>query len=215
MDYSTDRLGIYGRYFKIPIETVLAMGLIVAFLPLFILIPVLIKLTSKGPVLYLSKRVGKNGRLFTLLKFRSMKINSQVVRTTDNLTVVTADDPRLTPIGRILRMGFDELPQFFNILQGDMALIGPRPDELEDLATYDEATRKRLILRPGITGLAAICNSRTIPVSRRYVIDIYYLEHLSWWFDVTIAILTPMYMLGFQNSGKRFQDRIFQDTESR
>ena len=163
---------------------------IIMLAPVMIIIAILIKLDSPGPVFYLSQRLGRNGKPFTLYKFRSMYVNSPVLRNPDGSMRVDKDDPRVTRVGRILRIGFDELLQLFNVLKGDMSLIGPRPDPLEVFPYYSGEERQRLLVRPGITGLAQVAGRTNIPWRERLKYDIEYLERQSLWLDCKIALYT-------------------------
>jgi lipopolysaccharide/colanic/teichoic acid biosynthesis glycosyltransferase len=163
---------------------------IVVLAPLMAIIAALIKLDSPGPVLYLSQRMGRHGKLFTIYKFRSMYVNSPVQRNPDGSMRVDKHDPRVTCVGRVLRMGFDELPQLFNVLKGDMSLIGPRPDPLETFAHYRGEERRRLLVRPGITGLAQVIGRTDIPWRERLTYDLEYVERQSLWLDCRIALYT-------------------------
>jgi lipopolysaccharide/colanic/teichoic acid biosynthesis glycosyltransferase len=129
-----------------------AIGLV--FLsPLFALIALLIRLSSPGPIFYRARRVGRCGREFTLYKFRSMVANAD----RQGPGITTAGDPRVTPIGRVLRRTkLDELPQLWNVLRGDMSLVGPRPEDPRYVALYTPEQRRVLDVRPGITSLASI-----------------------------------------------------------
>lgn len=121
--------------------------------PLFIVTALLIKLTSPGPILYSQKRVGRNGRLFSLYKFRSMVVNADRIGT----SVTTGKDPRITKVGRILRKTkLDELPQLWNVLKGDMGFVGPRPDVPEIVNNYTREMKRILEVRPGITSNASL-----------------------------------------------------------
>jgi lipopolysaccharide/colanic/teichoic acid biosynthesis glycosyltransferase len=157
---------------------------------MMIAIAILIKLDSPGPVLYLSERMGRNGRSFTMYKFRSMYVNSPVFCHPDGSLRVDKGDPRVTHVGRLLRVGLDELPQLFNVLKGDMSLIGPRPDPLEACSHYRAEDHRRLLVRPGITGLAQVAGRNDIPWRERLAYDIEYVEHQSAWLDCKIAFLT-------------------------
>jgi lipopolysaccharide/colanic/teichoic acid biosynthesis glycosyltransferase len=158
--------------------------------PMMIIMAILIKLDSPGPVFYLSQRMGRNGRLFTLYKFRSMHVNSPVLRYPDGSMRVEKKDQRVTRIGRILRRGFDELPQLLNVLKGDMSLIGPRPDPLEAFSHYRGEEQQKLLVRPGITGLAQVTGRTDIPWRERLKYDIEYVERRSLWLDCRIAFYT-------------------------
>lgn len=126
---------------------------IVMLSPLFTIAVALIKCTSPGPVIYAQKRVGRNGRLFRLYKFRSMLVNADRIGT----SVTTGNDPRITKTGRILRKTkLDELPQLWNVLKGDMSFVGPRPDVPEIVNTYSPEMKRILSIRPGITSKATL-----------------------------------------------------------
>jgi lipopolysaccharide/colanic/teichoic acid biosynthesis glycosyltransferase len=126
------------------------MGLIIT-LPLFIILPVIIRIDSKGPVFFVQKRIGKNGRLFTIYKFRSMQLNNATN------TVTSRNDSRITKAGSFLRKWkLDELPELLNILMGDMSFVGPRPDVPGYADKLEGENRKVLLLRPGITGPATL-----------------------------------------------------------
>jgi lipopolysaccharide/colanic/teichoic acid biosynthesis glycosyltransferase len=155
-----------------------------------IVIAVLVKLSSRGPVLYLGQRMGRNGKVFTMYKFRSMYVNSPAWRNADGSMRVEKRDPRVTPIGRILRLGFDELPQLLNVFKGDMSLIGPRPDPPDVLPFYRDQNYRRLLVRPGITGLAQVVGRTDIAWPDRLQYDLQYLEHQSLWLDFKIALAT-------------------------
>ena len=158
--------------------------------PMMIAIAILVKLSSRGPVFYQSQRMGRHGKLFTMYKFRSMYVNSPVLHNPDGSLRVEKRDQRVTPIGRILRLGFDELPQLFNVLNGDMSLIGPRPDPPEALPYYRDQGHRRLLVRPGITGLAQVAGRTDIAWRERLQYDLQYLDHQSLWLDFKIALAT-------------------------
>ncbi|MCF6153720.1 MAG: sugar transferase [Candidatus Brocadia sp.] len=126
---------------------------IIILSPLFIVTALLIKLTSPGPIIYSQKRVGRNGCLFRLYKFRSMVVNADRIGT----SVTTGHDPRITKVGRVLRKTkLDELPQLWNVLKGDMSFVGPRPDVPEIVSNYTGAMKRILEVRPGITSNASL-----------------------------------------------------------
>lgn len=150
----------YNRLIKRAFDLVLASVSLVFALPLMLLITLAIRLDSPGPAIFRQERVGENGRLFTMLKFRSMVIDAdtrrpEVVRTTSNGTILhkQANDPRITRVGRFLRRtSLDELPQLFNVLRGEMSLVGPRPELPFLVARYEPWQRQRLTVPPGMTG---------------------------------------------------------------
>jgi lipopolysaccharide/colanic/teichoic acid biosynthesis glycosyltransferase len=137
------------RIFDLSVSVIL----LVLFAPFYLLIALVIKLDSSGPVHYKAHRVGKNGRLFKLLKFRTMKVNSS------NLgpAITQKADPRITRIGKILReIKVDEIPQLWNVIRGDMSLVGPRPEDPRYVEKYNEEQRKVLLVRPGLSSPASI-----------------------------------------------------------
>jgi len=171
----------------------------VVLLPLLPLVGILIKLTSRGPVLYRQKRVGMNGTVFTLYKFRSMYRDAEAGT---GAVWASKDDPRITPVGRVLRkLRIDELPQMFNVLRGDMSIVGPRPERPEFVQSLTEEIpyyRQRLCVRPGITGWAQINHKygdtfeETIT---KLEYDLYYIKNLAPALDLYIMLQTFKVML--------------------
>jgi lipopolysaccharide/colanic/teichoic acid biosynthesis glycosyltransferase len=156
--------------------------------PLILCIALLIKITSKGTVFFCQERVGKNGVIFKLYKFRTMVPNAVNIGT--GLTTA-AGDSRITPIGRFLRKAsLDELPQLFNVLKGDISFVGPRPTIPQHLEYYGDFERRRLEMKPGITGLAMIKGRNRNPWSVRIKYDIEYIEKFSLRLDFVILLKT-------------------------
>lgn len=180
-------------------------GLVVLLFVLGLLggLALLIKLTSEGPVLYVSDRLGQAGRSFKIFKFRSMRVGVLPVLGADGKVLTLKSDPRLTPIGQFLRLGFDELPQLFNMLKGDMCLIGPRPDVPWEKDRYTERQQRRLEVRPGITGLAQVVGGRYMNNAQNYELDVLYVERSTWRTDILILLLTLPYSLGIERIGIR------------
>ena len=183
-----------------------ALGLL-AILPLLLVLALLVKLTSRGPVLYVSERLGRGGRVFRLYKFRSMRVDAPQITAADGKVLTLKGDSRLTPIGGFLRLGFDELPQLLNIVKGDMTLIGPRPDVPWELERYSERERRRLEALPGITGLAQVVGGRDMNNAQNYELDVRYVERAGLGTDLAILALTLPYSLGATNCGKRWLGR--------
>ena len=162
-------------------------GLII-FFPFGVIVAILIKLTSPGPVFFLQNRPGLHGKIFKIYKFRTMKPGSEKMVKGQE---VMLDDERITPIGRFLRRTkIDEVPQLLNVLKGEMSIVGPRPERIDSLADYTEEIAKRLNMRPGLTGLAQVSGSIYIPLEERYKFDVYYVENFSLWLDLKIIIRT-------------------------
>ena len=173
------------------------MDILVSFFGLLILsfvlliVAIAIKIDSKGPVIFKQQRVGKNGKVYNMYKFRSMKTDSEHTGTG---VYSMKDDPRVTKVGKFIRAtSIDELPQFINILKGDMSLIGPRPVLTYYPKKWEEYTEEELIrfnVRPGVTGWAAVHGRKTNTVEARFAYDNYYVENLSFGLDFKIFLMT-------------------------
>jgi undecaprenyl phosphate N,N'-diacetylbacillosamine 1-phosphate transferase len=187
----------YLRIVKRLIDIILSLLALFLFLPLFLFIALLIKLDSKGPALFRQTRVGKDGKPFTCYKFRTMYVNAPDIRNPDGSTFNAENDPRLTRVGRFLRKTtLDELPQFINVLKGDMSIVGPRPDLPDQVRFYSERHKKRLLVKPGMTGWAWIHGRNSIPWQLRRDLDVEYVENYSLWLDFYILLRTiPMVLL--------------------
>ncbi|MCK9350906.1 MAG: sugar transferase [Clostridiales bacterium] len=194
---------IYRNYIKRVLDVFLAL-LALPFLCLLILvIAPWIWLGDRGPVFYLAKRRGLKGEPFNMIKFRSMDVDAPDIRNVDNSTFSSQHDPRVTPVGRILRKtSLDELPQIFNVLRGDMSWIGPRasiPREGMEYSDLSEERRRRLSVRPGITGYTAALYRNSIEREEKLRHDLYYVEHMSFVLDVKIFFWTIASVLGRKN----------------
>jgi lipopolysaccharide/colanic/teichoic acid biosynthesis glycosyltransferase len=158
--------------------------------PLLATAAVAIKLDDGGPVFYRQRRVGLHGREFELLKLRTMEVGSEARGTG---FAVNEGDPRITRVGRVLRrLSLDELPQLWNVLRGDMSVIGPRPTLAYQVERYTPRQRLRLEVKPGITGWAQIHGRARLPWSDRIELDVWYVEHRSPWLDLKILARTPL-----------------------
>ena len=182
---------------KRAIDVVLALACIVLLSPLFLLAAVLIKITSRGPVIFRQVRCGLNGRTFTLYKFRSMVRDAearlhQVAHLNEKDVVMKIrNDPRLTPVGKWLRkFSIDELPQLFNVLKGDMSLVGPRPAIPTEVAQYQRWQRRRLRMRPGLTCLWALRGRDKVDFESWMRLDLQYIDTWSLGLDAKIILLT-------------------------
>ncbi len=165
---------------------------IILISPILIIIAIIIKITSKGPVLFKQERLGKYGKVFLILKFRTMIVNAENIG--DGLFVKTENDYRITKIGKVLRAtSLDELPQLWNVFVGDMSLVGPRPPVTQHPYKYEEYTnfqKRRFEMKPGITGLAQVTVRNSVPWEKRIPIDIEYIEKFNLWLDLKIIIKT-------------------------
>lgn len=179
------------------ILSILALPFIAVIILLF---GILIFREDRGTVFYNSLRLGKNGRTFKMYKLRSMKLNAPDIRNADGSTFNSEQDPRLTSIGRFIRKtSIDELPQIWNVLKGDMSFVGPRPDLPEHMYQYDEKDKAKLCARPGITGYNQAYFRNSIPWKERLKNDVYYVENITFMFDVKIVVKTIVSILHKDN----------------
>ncbi len=179
-----------------------SLALLIPLWPFLLVIAVMIKLTSPGPVLFVQKRVGLNKRMFDIYKFRTMVVNAErKIQEIEHLNEVSGpvfkikDDPRLTPIGRFLRKAsIDELPQLFNVIKGDMSLVGPRPWQLRDYELFtkgcEDWQRRRFSVRPGVTCLWQVYGRNLLPFDKWMELDLQYVEKWSFWLDLKILAKT-------------------------
>lgn len=200
---------IWARRLKRPVECLAALTLLIVLAPLLLLIAAVIKLTSRGPVFFMQERSGRNGAIFRPLKFRTMRSD----RRPDTLELVPLAHPDITPFGRFLRrFKLDELPQLVNVVRGEMALIGPRPTLPEQTRNYTAFQRQRLLVRPGLTGLAQVYSSASRPWNERIFYDIAYVRRCSLALDVAIAFRTVVtVLLGEERTAVAFSNSPFRD----
>lgn len=178
------------------IDVVVSSGACLVGAPVIGACAIAVKLTSPGPVLFRQQRLGKDGRPFAILKFRSMHVNCPDLRNPDGSAFTGSSDPRVTPIGRFLRnTSLDELPQLFNVLKGDMSLVGPRPDQVDQIRFYTDEEKQKLTVKPGLTGLAQINGRNSISWEARKALDVQYARTRSLWTDLRILLLTVPYVL--------------------
>lgn len=169
-------------------DILVAVIILVVFFPVWIIVALLIKVTSEGPILFLQDRPGLKGKIFKVYKFRTMRPGSETMVKGKE---VMKDDDRVTSFGRFLRRSkLDEIPQLLNVLKGEMSLIGPRPERVASLADYTEEISKRLDMLPGLTGLAQVSGNIYLSLQERYKLDVYYVEHFSLWLDIRIIFRT-------------------------
>jgi exopolysaccharide biosynthesis polyprenyl glycosylphosphotransferase len=188
----------YQRVVKRAFDLVAGSLLLLFALPLMALIALAIRLDSPGPVIFKQRRVGENGKLFMMYKFRSMVADAderlmEVAREDENGNLVhkVPDDPRITRLGRLLRRtSLDELPQFINVLRGDMSLVGPRPPIPEEVARYERWQRRRLRMKPGLTCLWALEGRSQLSFVRWMKLDMDYIDHWSLALDFKILLRT-------------------------
>lgn len=188
----------YQLFFKRVLDIMVSACGLLVLLPLLPSIAMLIKITSDGPVFFSQTRVGKNGRLFKLYKFRTMVKEAEQLRADlsglneiDGPAFKMALDPRITPVGAWLRRSsIDEFPQFWNVFLGDMSLVGPRPPLPSEVAQYEKWHRRRLSIKPGLTCLWQVSGRHRIDFKNWMKLDLQYIDSWSWWSDVKIILRT-------------------------
>jgi exopolysaccharide biosynthesis polyprenyl glycosylphosphotransferase len=194
------------EFIKRFLDIILSAAALIVLSPLFLLVAFFIKLEDRGPVFFAQRRVGKWGREFKMYKFRSMCVDAEQRlqallaknRHITGVTFKTKDDPRVTSIGRWLRkFSIDEFPQFYNVLKGDMSLVGPRPPVPREVAMYTPADRRRLEVTPGLTCFWQIGGRAEIDFPEQVRLDLQYIESQSFWLDLKILLRTvPAVLLG-------------------
>jgi lipopolysaccharide/colanic/teichoic acid biosynthesis glycosyltransferase len=189
---------MYRRYFKRPFDFILSLLAITVLSPLLAVLALLVRIKLGSPILFRQKRPGKNEKIFTIYKFRTM---SDARDKNGNLL---PDSQRLTSFGKLLRStSLDEVPELFNVLKGDMSLVGPRPLVVKYLPYYSELQRKRHSVLPGITGLAQVNGRNAIIWETRFTYDIDYVENISFLNDLQIILLTIKKVLKRSDIGSR------------
>lgn len=174
-------------------DFLLSLILHIVLSPLFLIIAILIKLDSEGEVFFKQERAGLNGKPFMIYKFRTMVKNAEKI---GDGYYTGENDPRITRIGRFLRKtSLDELPQLINILKGEMSIIGPRPTLMYQVEKYDDFQRKRLLMKPGVTGLAQVYGRNSLSWPERIKYDVYYVENWNLWMDIKIFFKTFLVVL--------------------
>jgi lipopolysaccharide/colanic/teichoic acid biosynthesis glycosyltransferase len=178
------------------IDIFVSLFALIVLSPVFLLIAIAIKLTSKGPVMFYQERLCRGAAEFTVFKFRTMIHNAPDLRNPDGSTFNSTTDARVTSVGRILRStSLDELPQLLNVFLGSMSLVGPRPDQVDQEEFYVGDEWKKNLVKPGITGLAQINGRNSISWAERKQLDLDYVEHQSLSLDLEILLRTIPYVL--------------------
>jgi lipopolysaccharide/colanic/teichoic acid biosynthesis glycosyltransferase len=207
-------------FVKRTMDIVISLLGILFLSPLFLIIALLVKYTSVGPIFFVQQRVGLNGILFPLYKFRTMRqdaehlfLKNPMLRTWDGPVFRVKQDPRVTAPGKILRrFNLDELPQLINVLIGQMSIVGPRPHLPEEVARYLPWHRERLARKPGLTCLWQIGDRHNVTFEKWIRMDIYYIRHFSIWLDIRIIWAT--FQMIFGGKGFRRLASIYESYES-
>jgi lipopolysaccharide/colanic/teichoic acid biosynthesis glycosyltransferase len=205
--------GINGEFSKRLFDVVFSLCVLIVFSPVYAILGLLIYISSPGPIFYVQERVGKNRQKFGCIKFRTMVLNADevlldIMETSPHLRQEFEDnfklkqDPRITWIGHFLRItSLDEFPQFWNVLKGEMSVVGPRPLVVEELPKYGRYIDKVLTIKPGITGLWQVSGRNDIPYPKRIQIDVYYVNFQNFWMDLWIVLKTLKVVLFPKNNG--------------
>lgn len=202
-----------GDFAKRLFDIVFSLTVLIVFSPLYILIALSIAVSSPGPIFYVQERIGKNHKPFGCIKFRTMVNNADEVleslmancpqmREEFENNFKLRDDPRITWIGKFLRLtSLDEFPQFWNVLMGDMSVVGPRPLVPEELYKYGNRIDKVLTIRPGLTGLWQVSGRNDIPYPLRVQMDVYYVNSRNWFTDLWVIVKTIGVVVFPRNNG--------------
>jgi undecaprenyl phosphate N,N'-diacetylbacillosamine 1-phosphate transferase len=182
---------MYVHFLKRILDLIVALCALPFVLIVICIMGPIIWFEDKGPIFYKARRITKGGTPFSMLKFRSMKVNAPDIRLADGSTYNGDDDPRVTKVGKFMRnTSIDEIPQFLNILAGDMSLIGPRPDPLDWLDVYKDHDKAILTVKPGITGYNQAYFRNSVDGMEKLKNDVYYADHISFMLDVKIVLKT-------------------------
>ena len=181
------------KFAKRTLDVLIAVFSIIGLSPVLLVIATAIKLCDKGPALFRQQRIGKNGKTFTLYKFRTMKVEADPF----GQSPTSGHDTRLISIGKFLReYSLDELPQLFNVLKGNMSIVGPRPLYVSHISELNDYHRQRLFLKPGITGLSQIYGRSELTSKENLDLEVEYIETQSFWLDIKIILLTFGVVIG-------------------
>lgn len=192
---------MYKKYGKRIIDIILGLFTLPFIIVILIIFGPIIYFTDKGPIFYNAERVGKNGQIFKMYKLRSMRVNAPDLRNSDGSTYNGDDDPRVTPIGKIMRKtSIDEVPQFLNVIKGDMSIIGPRPNlPTVPYNELSELEKRRLDVKPGITGYNQAYFRNSVSSVEKFKNDVYYVENLTLGMDIKVFFHTIISVLKREN----------------
>lgn len=182
---------MYKKFFKVILDILISLLTMPLLIIIIIVVGTIIYLDDKGPIFYNAKRLGKNGKVFKMYKFRTMKVNAEDLRNPDGSTFNSEDDPRLTRVGKFLRKtSIDEFPQILNVLLQNMSIVGPRPDLPEHIHLYSKEEKEKLSVLPGITGYSQAYYRNSIEWKERLAYDMYYSRNVSFLLDIKIVFKT-------------------------
>ena len=206
--YENERKSDFYKFCKRGIDVIVAGVGLILLSPIITIVACAIKLTSNGPIFFLQKRVGKNGELFNMYKFRSMVVNAEELKEKlkhknemSGPMFKMKDDPRVTKVGKFIRKtSLDELPQLWNVLKGDMSLVGPRPSLPKEVEQFDSWMFKRLTVRPGLTCYWQVSGRNNIDFEDWMKLDVKYVEERNLWIDIKVRFKTVGVLFGDKNA---------------
>ncbi|MFR4231644.1 sugar transferase [Clostridium sp.] len=206
--YENERKSDFYKFCKRGIDVIVAGVGLILLSPIITIVACAIKLTSKGPIFFLQKRVGENGKLFNMYKFRSMVVNAEELKEKlkhknemSGPMFKMKDDPRVTKVGKFIRKtSLDELPQLWNVLKGDMSLVGPRPSLPKEVEQFDSWMFKRLTVRPGLTCYWQVSGRNNIDFEDWMKLDVKYVEERNLWIDIKLIFKTVGVLFGDKNA---------------
>lgn len=182
---------MYGLFLKRIFDLMFAIIVFPFWIMILLVIGPMIYFQDKGTIFYNADRLGENGKVFKMYKFRSMKMNAPDLRNEDGSTFNAEKDTRLTVIGKFIRKtSLDETPQILNVIKGDMSIIGPRPDLPDAIHIYDDNDSKKLLVKPGITGYSQAYSRNSSSLKQKFTEDVYYVNNVSFVLDIKILIKT-------------------------
>ncbi|WP_336127571.1 sugar transferase [Mesoflavibacter sp. CH_XMU1422-2] len=189
---------MYKSFFKRILDFIASLIAIIVLSPIFMLVTLLLLLNNNGSVFFFQKRPGKNEKIFNIIKFKSMTDKK------DENGKLLPNEKRLTKVGKFIRKSsIDEIPQLLNVLKGDMTLVGPRPLKVEYLELYSEDQKKRHLVKPGITGWAQVNGRNAISHSKKFELDVWYVNNLSFKLDLKILYLTILKVIKREGVGEK------------
>ncbi|MGI6272846.1 MAG: sugar transferase [Anaerohalosphaeraceae bacterium] len=203
---SPSRAEMLYEFTKRCLDVFFSLAALLLLSPVMLVVALAVRLSGKGPVIFRQERAGLHGKPFTLYKFRTMRVDVDPFGASPK----SAADPRLTRVGRILReTSLDELPQLFNVLKGQMSLVGPRPLYMAQMAEWNEQQKRRLEVKPGLTGLAQISGRGALTREEKLKLDVAYVDSRSLWLDVRIIFAT----IGLIFGCKRIYEKKYSASE--
>ena len=198
----------YYEFFKRSIDVICSIMGLIALSPIFLIVSILIRLESKGEIIFKQKRIGLNGKEFEMYKFRSMVANAEELKEKlaeenemSGPMFKMRDDPRITKVGKFIRKtSIDELPQLINVVKGEMSLVGPRPSLPKEVAEFEEWMNERLLVKPGLTCYWQVSGRNNIDFEDWMKLDIKYVRERNFWLDIKLILKTILVLFGDENA---------------